>query len=441
MKSIFITEKLIDASVALYALGWKKCCGGGFNFKFWLVKIQNYFSCIFRLIRGKGGKMAAGSEAVLYLLELAQKQNLVEISDLLDQAVQDVRSQVEGFSEGSELLELTKALENCSNIYLTCERSMKTQVLSDDRAQSIYDDCLNVLQKLCSLSQTKSNETKELQKVATNSIRNVFSHISTKSKEALILQCADTVQRYSQDRQFTYGAGTGEPAGQSHHLSLDVNAALHLLRNLLSVPDGNIPDNLYETLSEVICESLVHVDDHMCAEIIGTILPRMLRNVTKDVKNKHIYKLWTVIQDLFEKFGQKTFRTRSIHPLSERPLMLLCGLADWMFPVDNVMDLEHPVVIQYSFWIILQSGFFQSSPLTRKRALYLLKRILDTVELQGVPLQSLPPDGGGGGDAGKSEPIFWWSPRHAAELSGVWQSFILLIESIAEKQVWFCSVL
>ena len=378
--------------------------------------------------------MAAGSEAVSYLLELAQKQNLVEVSDLLDQAVQHLHGKVEEISEGCELMELTKALENCSNIYSTYERSMKTLVQGDDRAQSVYDDCLNLLQKLSSQSQTKSNETKELQKVATSGIRNVFRHVSAKSKETLILQCVDSVQRYSQDRQFTYGAGTGEPAGQNH-LSLDVNTSLHLLRNVLSVPDRNIPDNLYETLSVVICESLVHVDDHMCAEIIGTVLPRMLRNVTKDVKNKHIYKLWTVIQDLFDKFGQKTFRTRSIHPLSERPLMLLCGLADWMFPVDDVMDLEHPVVIQHSFWIILQSGFYHSSPLTRKRALYLLKRILDTVELQGAPLQSLPPDGDGGGGAGKPDPIFWWSPRHTAELSGVWQSFILLIESIAEKQV------
>ena len=376
--------------------------------------------------------MAAGSEAVSYLVEAAQKRNLVEVFDLLHQAVQDLHSQVEAFTEGSEILELTKALENCSNIYSTCER-MTGQEQADEHARSIYDDCLKLLQKLPSQNQTKINESKDLQKVATSSIRNVFRRLSAKSKAALILQCTDSIQKYSEDRQFTYGAGTGEPAGQSH-LSLDVHTALHLLRNVLSVPDGNIPDDLYEKLSIVICESLYHVDDHVCAKIVGTVLPRMLKNVTKDVKNRHISRIWTVIQDLFDKFGQKTFRTRSIHPLSERPLMLLCGLADWMFPIDDVMGLEHPVVIQPSFWIILQCGFFHSSPLTRKRALYLLKRILDTVELQGAPLQSLTLDGGGVG-AAKLEPIFWWSPQNAAELSAVWQSFILLIESIAEKQV------
>ena len=377
--------------------------------------------------------MAAGSEAVSYLLETTQKRNLVEVSDLLRQAVQDLHSQVEGFTEESEVVELTKALENCSNIYSAYERLMKGQEEADEHARSIYDDCIKLLQEFPPQSQIKITENKELQKIATSSIKNVFSRVSAKSKAALILQCADSIQKYSEDRQFTYGAGTGEPAGQSH-LSLDVNTALHLLRNVLSVPDGGIPDDLYEKLSVVIGESLYHVDDHVCAKITGTILPRMLRNVTKDVKNRHISKIWTVIEDLFDKFGQKTFRTRSIHPLSERPLMLLCGLADWMFPIDDVMGLEHPVVIQPSFWISLQSGFFHSSPLTRKRALYLLKRILDTVELQGVPLQSLIPDGSGSG-ASKLEPIFWWSPQHAAELSAVWQSFILLIESIAEKQV------
>ena len=376
--------------------------------------------------------MAAGSEAVSYMLESAQKRNLVEVSELLNQAVQDLKNQVEGFTEESEIVELTKALENCSHIYSTYERLTKGPVRNDDHAQSIYDDCLKLLQKLHQ-NQMKSTESKELQKVTMSSIRKVFKQVSFKSKEALILKCADSVQKYSEDRQFTYGAGTGEPAGE-RHLSLDVNTALHLLSNVLSVPDGNIPDDLYEKLSVVICESLVHVDDPMCAKIIGTVLPCMLRNVTKDVKNRIISKIWTVIQDLFDKFGQKTFRTRSIHPLSERPLMLLSGLADWMFPVDDVTGLEHPVVIQPSFWIILQSGFFHSSPLTRKRALYLLKRILDTVELQGAPLQSLTPDCDGVG-AGKPEPIFWWSPSRAAELSGVWQSFILLIESIAEKQV------
>ena len=398
-----------------------------------MVKIQNYFSCIFRLASGKGEKMAAGSEAVSYLLETAQKRNLVEVSDLLHQAVQVLYCRVEGFTEESEIVELTEALGNCSNIYSTYNRLMKGPVQNDGHAQSIFDDCLKLLQKLHHQNQMKSTESKKLQKVAMNSIRNVFRQVSSSAKEALILQCADSVHKYSEDRQFTYGAGMGEPTGQSH-LSLDVNTALHLLSNVLSVPDGNIPDDLYEKLSVVICESLVHVDDHMCAKIIGTVLPSMLRNVSKDVKNRIISIIWTVVQDLFEKFGQKTFRTRSIHPLSERPLMLLCGLADWMFPVDDVMGLEHPVVIQPSFWIILQSGFFHSSPLTRKRALYLLKRILDTVELQGAPLQSLTPDCGGV-SAGKPEPIFWWSPQHAAELSGVWQSFILLIESIAEKQV------
>ena len=377
--------------------------------------------------------MASGSEAVSYLIETAQKRNLVEVLDLLHQAVQDLHNQVEAFTEESEIVELTKALENCSNIYSAYERLTKGQVQGHDHAQSIYDDCLKLLQKLPPQNQMKITENKDLQKVATSSIRNVFKHVSAKSKAALILQCADSIQKYSEDRQFTYGAGTGAPAAQSH-LSLDINTALHLLRNVLSVPDGGIPDDLYERLSVVIGESLYHVDDQVCAKIVGNILPRILNNVTKDVKNRYISKIWTVIQDLFDKFGQKTFRTRSIHPLSERPLMLLCGLADWMFPVDDVMGLEHPVVIQPSFWIILQSGFFHSSPLTRKRALYLLKRILDTVELQGAPLQSLTPDGGGV-SAAKLEPIFWWSRQHAAELSAVWQSFILLIESIAEKQV------
>ena len=108
---------------------YKKCFGGGLNFKILIGQNgQNYFSCIFRLVRGKGGKMAAGSEAVSYLLEAAQKRNLVEVFDLLHQAVQDLHSQVEAFTEESEIVELTKALENCSNIYSTYERLMKGQV-------------------------------------------------------------------------------------------------------------------------------------------------------------------------------------------------------------------------------------------------------------------------------------------------------------------------
>ena len=216
--------------------------------------------------------MAAGSEAVSYLLEAAQKQNLVSVPDLLQQAVQDLHSHVEAFTEESEIVKLTKALDNCSNIYSAYEQLMKGQVQSDQHTQSIYDDCLKLLQKLPSQNQTKITENKGLQKVATSSIRNVFRHVSAKSKAALILQCADSIQKYSEDRQFTYGAGTGEPAGQSH-LSLDVNTTLHLLRNVLSVPDGNIPDDLYEKLSTVICESLYHVDDHVCAKIVGNSSP------------------------------------------------------------------------------------------------------------------------------------------------------------------------
>ena len=212
--------------------------------------------------------------------------------------------------------------------------------------------------------------------------------------------------------------------------------ALDVLRNVLGVPDGDIPDDLYRKLNDVICESLLHVDDQICGKIAGTVLPQIFINSTKETKIRSISLIWSQIQHMFTKYGQKTFRTKAIHPLSERPLMLLCGLADWLFPVDDVMALKTPVVSEPGFWIILQSGFFHFNPLTRKRALYLLKRILDTVEQQGKPVESLkpPPEST---EVTTSEPLFWWDPQHAAELSAIWQNFILLIESVAEKQVNF----
>ena len=382
--------------------------------------------------------MATGSEAVSYVLEKAQKGGLLEVCRILDLSVQDLHNEVESFDEESGIPELVKVLENCSNVYLTCEHLTQEKVKIDEQASKIYSCCLIILQKLSVHNQKKNVESKELQKVAINTIRNVFTAVSSKLKEDLILQCIDSLKKYSEDRQFSYGEGSGEPGGQTHYVSLDVDTALHLLRNVLSIPDGNIPEELYEKLSAATCESLVHVDDHMCAKIIGTVIPRMFENMSKNARDKLIFDIWSMIDDLFDKFGQKTFRTRCVHPLSERPLMLLCGLADWMFPLDDVMNLEHPVVTQPSFWVILQSGFFHNSPLSRKRALYLLKRILDTIEQQRAPMHCLPP--GGAAQTGSTvEPIFWWNPQHATELSSVWESFILLIESIAEKQVrlWF----
>lgn len=100
---------------------------------------------------------------------------------------------------------------------------------------------------------------------------------------------------------------------------------------------------------------------------------------------------------------------------------ILCGLADFFYTCGNE-SLFHKA----EFWEIIQKGLVLQEPLSRKRAMYLLKRTLDLLDKQPCDLLV---------QNDKGLQIFCWSRNKKDSCMRVWQDYVLLMETLEEKQV------
>ena len=85
-----------------------------------------------------------------------------------------------------------------------------------------------------------------------------------------------------------------------------------------------------------------------------------------------------------------------------------------------VLDLR----TKESFWSIVQEGLVSPDPLSRKRCMYLLHRVLMSVQVKSCE-EALASPGW----------VFWWSKHSGKELRIVWDDLVLILETMEEKQV------
>lgn len=75
------------------------------------------------------------------------------------------------------------------------------------------------------------------------------------------------------------------------------------------------------------------------------------------------------------------------------------------------------------FWEIVQEGLVSHDPFSRKRAMYLIHSVLDSVR------------SGGEEEVSSEERVFWWASECKQELEWVWDDLVLVLETLEEKQV------
>lgn len=101
---------------------------------------------------------------------------------------------------------------------------------------------------------------------------------------------------------------------------------------------------------------------------------------------------------------------------------ILCGLADFFCSPGNSYNLfDKP-----EFWEMIQNGIVLNEPLSRKRSMYLLKRSLDVLDKQLGDLSVV---------SKKGNRIFYWASMNKDSLRSLWQDFVLIMETLDEKQV------
>ncbi len=186
-----------------------------------------------------------------------------------------------------------------------------------------------------------------------------------------------------------------------------------------------------DDLFQELMHSLAVADDSFVSNLLTTVVPLTLDSKSEpgDCREK-LQQVLKTAKEIFEHYGQKSYVpvTSAYSFLSERPYLILCGIADLVLPASGAGQTTRDLLESPIFWELIQAGLYHASPLTRKRTVYLLKRTLDVVQMQQL-------DVGAEAASVNDSPCYWWNTKNQSSLAEVWENYILLLETLEEKQV------
>ncbi|KAL5008404.1 hypothetical protein ScPMuIL_013985 [Solemya velum] len=207
---------------------------------------------------------------------------------------------------------------------------------------------------------------------------------------------------------------------------VDVHCALEIFNCFTSTFSCEKVHNISEdrNLTETFVKSWESMY-HLCINLLSVLEEKRSQNllvsvllkllVSSDAQSVKLTTLWHEIQ-----------KNHDVNSAGCQTYSILCCLSNLYFPVTSVtngLDLR----CSNEFWHIIQTGLPNNNPLVRKQCLYLLKRIVDTCEKTGTDVGSCDPN--------SCRSLFWWKASETKLLVRVWEDFILLYETLEEKQV------
>ena len=219
---------------------------------------------------------------------------------------------------------------------------------------------------------------------------------------------------------------------KSHSLSghkveggkVNISLLLFVLKSVLQEITTEIATSLalsLDALFKVLLFLLRVASSNLCHFICSTILPHFLTIPEHAVARKQL--LWRLICQLTELQDEAECGNENLVNT------LLCCLVEFLSvksasskvsqPADS-LDLRK----ENSFWEILQRGLTATDSLNRKRSLFLLHYCVTITAQDEVDTEFCSPGA-----------IFWWHPDHREELKAIWDDFLLLVQTMEEKQV------
>ena len=236
-----------------------------------------------------------------------------------------------------------------------------------------------------------------------------------------------------------------EELGKGH--GVNPATAIAVLDQMLQVAD---PDEIErESLSlsplfDAVMQLIQHSDLATCYRLSSLILPLLVTHLCMD----RVERVWDFVVNI---------RRQSLHTnsqTSELILTLLCCFANFFILYTNHASHASPFSCHLpkflserrspvhdlrkvpDFWSIVQEGLASCDPISRKRCMYLLQCVLVSVRGEGKRR------GGGGEEERGGEEVlvaeggvFWWSSECSKELGSAWDSLVLILETMEEKQV------
>uniref|UniRef100_A0AAZ3P5T2 tRNA (guanosine(18)-2'-O)-methyltransferase TARBP1 n=1 Tax=Oncorhynchus tshawytscha TaxID=74940 RepID=A0AAZ3P5T2_ONCTS len=149
-------------------------------------------------------------------------------------------------------------------------------------------------------------------------------------------------------------------------------------------------------------------------------------------------KLRFILEDLCSWHKSDSSNTDS-PVVTERALLCLTTLSDYLFSPAKLQQHTLPQSLSYTrpdprrslqFWRILQDGLTHKDNVSRKRALYLLKRCVALSEDEAVEFPSSSVS-----SEDNEEIIFRWAPDRCKLLREFWEDYALVMETLEENQI------
>ncbi|XP_066553070.1 probable methyltransferase TARBP1 isoform X2 [Amia ocellicauda] len=273
-------------------------------------------------------------------------------------------------------------------------------------------------------------------------------------------------------------SGPCEPDGPGRRRAL-VAALCRLLGACAGLCGGAVPERLVETALPVLLavgeEDVVEpggdtcLDPSVAVEVIAAALPhlcprsqlthrlldavlacaraardalvsKVVSRVLFSLLNNNQLKPSELLRRLWE--GLKLWDQEDSSPAATARLLLcLTALSDQLLrasaapSVPPVPQHPDPHVPQHPdprlcprFWALVQRGLTHRDNVSRKRALFLLKRCVSLSEETGAALHSGPA-------AADGVSLFWWEPHRLQLLLGFWVDYMLIMETLDENQI------
>lgn len=308
---------------------------------------------------------------------------------------------------------------NCANLSLPSVEDLTTLVkLSGKESAELPDTkaifalstevCVSLAEKLC-MQILKRNDIKEIRisVCAAEIMQCIFGQLPSDVRNQVLNFCENALLHYLTEQSSTYFKGEAETTAKAL-------TVIDLIQHL--APYAHCFPNEWKTSVFSIIEGVFqHGEDRVITRITQGVLPLLMDNPSVQVQS-----LWKCIHASYSASASNDERS------VDQSVLLLCSLADIFFPVEGFCSEVVHLLGMTQFWEVIQSGLFSSSPLSRKRTSYLLKRILDIVNTRAIPVVPLRRE---------HAPLFWWDPRQAEALFQLWATFVLVAETLEEKQV------
>lgn len=209
------------------------------------------------------------------------------------------------------------------------------------------------------------------------------------------------------------------------HLSVEVSS--EVIAALL--PSLSSDEELRLSVLSSALSSIRKLPDLQASRILSRVLVPLLGCCSRE-RLDSLLKL--VLEDLTSWHSSSSSSSSQTSVVTQRGLLCFTALSDHLLkyethPPSSLSSSSCDPRLYPQFWRMIQDGLTHRDSLTRKRALYLLKRCAALSEDQSV---DCPPS-----SSQEDEILFRWLPAKSKLLRDFWEDYVLVMETLEENQV------